>query len=195
MSKRIILAISGEMGSGKGTVARYFRDLLGFSMLQMSHILRDILKERGMECTREKLALLSTELRREQGEDVLSRMIADEVRGLEGNVVVHGIRRESGIQHLQEMGGFYLIHVEAPSEVRYARLVARAENPGDVEKSWEQFQEEHRSEAESRVSELRALADFVIQNDGDIERLYEQLDRMMEKIVEKEEGNELRFVR
>lgn len=181
MEQRII-GLSGAMGAGKGTVAHYLVDAYGFSKFRMSDVFRDILKRIHLEQTRENVSLVSKIIRESFGQDILSRIIAEDAKNAMSDVVVDGIRREKDIVHLKKNKNFFLIFIDVDPRLRYERLVKRAENIGDERKTFEEFLKEQQLEAEARVENLRPLSDCVIKNDGDLIKLYNEIDTYIKKI-------------
>jgi dephospho-CoA kinase len=64
-------------------------------------------------------------------------------------------------------------------EERFRRLKARADRPGDAEKTWEAFQAEQSAEAESMIDEIGKEADIYLDNSGTIEELRSQVRGFM----------------
>lgn len=180
--EKVIIGLSGEMGAGKGTVAHYLVDQYGCSAFRMSDMLRDVLKRLHLEISRENMANMSKVIRENFGQDILSRVIANDALESGRSAVVDGIRRESDIAHLQKMPNFFLVYIEVSLQLRYERLVARAENIGDSTKTFEQFTKEQLSEADRQVSQLKNKAQYILENNGDIQQLYKEVNRIMEEI-------------
>ena len=72
-----------------------------------------------------------------------------------------------------------MVAIDVEAKIRYERLKDRAENSGDQEKTWEQFQKEHEAETEIYIPELMKQADVTVNNDGTLEELYKQLDKLI----------------
>jgi len=183
--KRII-ALAGEMGSGKGTVAHYLVDKYRFSKIRMSDTLRDILDRLHLEVSRESMSKASLMIRETFGQDILSRVIADDANAISGSVVIDGVRREEDIAKLTKEDHFSLVYIDVDERTRYDRLVSRAENSGDDMKTFEEFQSEQNMEADSRIQALRNQSVAVIRNNGDISDLYTQIDALIEKLYTKQ---------
>ncbi|MEN6310189.1 MAG: AAA family ATPase [Acidobacteriota bacterium] len=75
-----LVGLTGTNGAGKGEAAAYFISR-GFAYLSLSDILRDELRARGLEVSRDNLILAGNELRREFGPDVLARRTMARVTG------------------------------------------------------------------------------------------------------------------
>lgn len=145
--------------------------------------MRDVLKRINIEMTRYNLSAVSLCLRETFGEDLFAKVIANDANESDNKmVVIDGVRRLADIVHLSKLDGFYLISIEAAPELRHKRLVARGENVGESEKTFEQFLADHQTETELTIPEVMAKADFVIDNNNDFNDLYNQIDKILEKI-------------
>ncbi|HBR79994.1 MAG TPA: hypothetical protein DEA46_06195, partial [Candidatus Moranbacteria bacterium] len=77
--EKIILGIAGEIAAGKGTVAKYLVDSCGASTHRFSTALRDVAKRMYLEESRENLQKISTLMRDNFDEDILSMVIYKDV--------------------------------------------------------------------------------------------------------------------
>lgn len=177
MTQKIILGFVGDLAAGKGTVAKYLSEKYHINNYRYSTMLRDILDRVYVEHTREHLQTLSTFLREQYGQDIMSNVIAKDVeQDPHELVIVEGIRRPTDITYLQKNSGFHLIYITADSKVRWERLVKRAENPGDTEKTYEAFLTDEQAEADSLIKKLGSNAEKIIHNNGNIDELYNQIE-------------------
>lgn len=178
--QKIILGLVGDLAAGKGTIAKYLHEKYGANTYKFSTMLRDMLDRIYVEKSRENLQAISTFLRENYGQDVMSKVIAKDVEQDTGNiVVVDGIRRPTDITYLQELDGFHLVYITADQKTRWERLVTRNENPGDDKKSFEEFCRDEQAEAESLIQKLGEKAEVRIDNDGGIEELYKRVEDIL----------------
>lgn len=183
---KIILGFAGEIASGKGTAAKYLIEKYGSGYFQFSTILRDLLKRLHIEESRENTQKISTVLRQNFGEDILSKTISGDVASdSHGIIAVDGVRRLSDIKYLRTMQGFRLVYIEADIRKRFDRIVSHGENVDDRNKTFEEFEKDNAGEAESQIKGLKAHADFVVDNNGTVEQLYGQIDGIVGKCKEK----------
>ncbi len=183
---KIIIGIAGEIACGKDTVGKYIAVKYQAAPLRFSQSLRDILDRMGLPQNRENMARLSLHLRKAFGEDVFSKVILTEAEKSQMDlVVVDGVRRSPDIIHLETEPHFYFAYVEASPETRYGRLTKRRQNTDDAGKTQVQFEKDALLETETQIQDLKERADFVINNDGTLEELQNQVDAMIEKVRSK----------
>lgn len=178
MSK-IIIGIVGENASGKTTATEYLKQKYGAVCFRFSDALSDVLKRLHLETTRANLQNLSTVLRQNFSEDLLSKVIAEDVVKSDAPIIItEGVRRPSDIEYLKKLPGFYLAAIKTDEKIRYQRLLTRGEKPDDATKTWEQFQTEGHQESEQKILEIAATANITIDNNGSLENFYQQLDQL-----------------
>jgi dephospho-CoA kinase len=170
--QKIILALAGEMGCGKGTLTKYLVAKYGVEVYRFSNPLRDILDRMHREKSRDAMQQLSTALRQVFGDDILSEiMLADIGQSTAPMIIIDGVRRESDIKYLRNIQGFKLIYIDADISTRYTRVTFRGENSSDTTKTIEEFMRETEAEAESRIRELKNISHIILENNGTIEEL------------------------
>lgn len=180
--QKLIFGVAGEIASGKGTITRYIINEHKAGSYRFSDMLRDILKRLYLPHSRENMQKLSTAIRENYGEDVMAKVMMEDVKNDKHNiVVVEGVRRLADIKYLKELPGFKLIYCEAGMEKRYERIIRRDENPDDGKKTFDEFKKEHEQESELQIKDLKNYADFAIDNDGEFKDLYKQIDEIIKK--------------
>ncbi|MDP3957043.1 MAG: AAA family ATPase [bacterium] len=178
--QKIIIGVAGEIASGKDTVGQYIAEKYDALPLRFSQPLRDILDRIGLEQNRENFAKLSLYLRKAFGEDILSKIILAEAEKSPKNlVVVDGVRRLPDIIHMESNEHFYFVYVDVSPEKRYERLIKRRQNADDATKTPVQFDKDAKLETELQIHDLKERADFVINNDGTVEELHTQVDKIV----------------
>lgn len=183
MQTKIVIGLVGEMAAGKSTATEYLKTKYNAVTFRFSDMLRDILNRIHVEPERANLQSLSTFVRQTYGEDIMSKVIAQDVSMSNDAVIItEGIRRPSDITYLRELPGFFIIAINTDERTRYERIVKRHENPDDAQKTWEQFQTEGTQESEQKIKEIAEIADFKINNDGSVEDLKKQLDEIINKL-------------
>lgn len=183
---KLVLGLVGEMGSGKGSVAKYLVENHGAGTHKLSQIFRDILDRIYIEQTRENISELSLILRKAFGEDVLAKSIFHDVQNDPHEIVVlDGVRRMEDMVFLKTLPEFKLVYIEASLEVCYERIVKRGENNGDSTKTFDEFKLDHEADADARIVGMKNSADIVIENNGSYEELHEKIDEIINQNLNK----------
>lgn len=176
-----IIGFVGMIASGKGVAARYIVEKYGASYYRFSTMLRNALDRFYLENSRENMQLISTILRKNFDEDVMSKtMAADIAKDANPLIVIDGVRRLADIVWLEKNPDFFLVSIEADAETRYRRVVARAENPGDAKKTFERFLADEKEEADAEIPSVMEKARTKIDNNGTAEDLKKQLDKIVQ---------------
>jgi len=181
---KIILGFVGQMASGKGTAVKYLKEKYGANTYRFSTALSDILNRLYLPNNRENLQKLSLVLRENFTGDILSVVIAEDVKKDPNNIIaVDGVRRPDDVIHLKNLEGFKLVHIFADIDKRYERIIKRSEKVDDQQKTFEQFKQDHLGEAELQIEEIATDAKEKIDNNGTLEKLYRQLDELIAKVT------------
>ncbi len=182
-SNKVVVGIVGEIAAGKGVAAKHLQEKYGAEVFKFSSSMRDCLKRLHIEQTRENLQLFSKITREAFGQDLYSKTIAlDAAESDAPMIITDGIRRSSDIVELSKLPYFHLVAIVADERIRYERVKARNENPGDAEKTWEQFAKEAQAETEVTIRDVAAKAEFTVENNGTLADLDRQFDEIMEKL-------------
>lgn len=186
MSK-IILGFVGQLASGKGTAAAYLKKNYGAEVYRFSTMLRDVADRLYIPQTRENLQKISSLFRENFSEDIMSRVMAEDVKNNTHElIVVDGIRRPADAEHLRQIPGFILVHIFAELDTRYERLTERGENLDDNQKTKEEFIADHEREAELKIVDIAAEAQAEINNNGTLNELYQELDTLVSRYEHKD---------
>ncbi len=181
---KAIIALSGPIASGKGTVKEYIVRNYSAKDCRFSTILRDVLGRINQPITRENLVKVSVSLRKTFGESTLAKAIVKDAVSIDNDiVVVDGVRRLADIEYLSKVPNFNLIAVDARLKIRHERLVKRGENEGDSTKTYSRFLKDHEYETEKSIPAVMRKAKYNLDNNGSFEDLYKQIDSIMKKIL------------
>src|SRR5688572_32686412 len=120
----MLIGLTGRNAAGKGEVAKYLQTR-SFSYYSLSDAIREELRVRKLEVSREALIQVGNELRQRFGPSVL----ADRIVALtqpDRNYVIDSIRNPAEVVALRKAcKDFKLIRVDAPLQARFERTVAR----------------------------------------------------------------------
>lgn len=175
-----LVGLTGTNAAGKGEIAKLLA-ALGFGYRSLSDVLRAELARRGLEATRDNLIRVGNELRASGGADVLARLVAPEIGT--GRFVVDSIRNPAEIAFLRSLGGFRLLGVDAPIEIRFERARRRGRN--ESASTLEEFRAKEAEElrggsAGQRLEACLSRADVLIVNDGTLEELARKVKEALE---------------
>ena len=175
----IVYGLVGFLASGKGTVGKMIAEAENIPLYTYGNILRAELVRQGKPATRENLQRLVTGWRQEKGNDVLAKKV---IEGITGSAVVDGFRSPDEVRAFRKTfgGGFKLIFVDAPIEVRFERAKKRnrAGGPG----SFEEFKAAEEKEAHNEafgIAECIKSADVRLDNSGSVEELKEKISGLL----------------
>lgn len=179
------IGLAGPAGAGKSTVGEFLQNNFGLPRFTISDLLRRLARSQQIEppYTREILNDIYHKLVAEQGEGAaikLSTELIDAFQALTqvgggaplDGVTIDGIKYAHEAIELATKPNSFLIVVNAQRETRFERIIHR-ERPGDIV-DWEEFKAHDNSEMQ-RLAPVFEIADFVIDNNGDLEHLEQRL--------------------
>ncbi len=180
---RLIIGLTGEAGSGKGTVASYLKEKYGASTYRFSTVLREAAHTFAIPETRENLIRISIVMREAFGENLLAKALAAaSAKDTNDLIVIDGIRRMMDVEELSRLPGFHLVYLTADIKIRYDRLKARGENDGETQMTYEQFLAEEQLPTETSIKEVAREAQTTITNDGPREELFAAFDTLIARL-------------
>lgn len=172
-----LIGLTGTNGAGKGETAAFFV-ARGYDYFSLSDIIREELQARGETVSRDNLIRTGNELRERYGPDVLAKRTVAKVAG---TAVVDSIRNTHEVATLRLQPDFILLAIDAPVEVRFARVAARGrdESAGDLEAfRKKEGQERAGGDSSQQLEACMAAADRLIFNDGTIPDLHRKLEEI-----------------
>ncbi len=181
----MILGLTGRNGAGKGEVAHLLQDR-GFAYLSLSDVIREELVRRGRDLTREELIRVGRELRARFGDGHLAQHLRSRIEP-DRDFVVDSFRHPSEVQVFRDRSDFFLLNVEARSEIRFERIRERAResDPPSLEE-FRQLEQREAASEESHGQQLDActsLADAIVENNGTLEELHREMSRLLSRLM------------
>ena len=182
-----IIGLTGRNASGKGTVASFLKES-SYVYHSLSDTLRDELKRRNLEESRDNLIMIGNSLREEGGPGILADLMISNLTSLE-NHIVDSIRNPLEVKSLRreyENHNFSLISVDARPEIRYERLKQR--NRAGDSSSWEEFLAQEKLEERSsdpnkqQIFETINEADYHIDNSGSLSELKNKIRKIIDNL-------------
>ena len=181
----MIIGLTGKNGSGKTAVSEYLK-ARGFEYHSLSDGIREEIRRRGLDITRDVLINVGNDLRETFGPGVLAERILQSLEK-EHNYVVDSIRNPLEVEVLKRREGFILLAVEADPVIRFER--SRKRGRESAAQTFEQFTDEENRELESanpasqQLRATREKADVVVTNDGTLEDLHGTLDELLSPLM------------
>jgi dephospho-CoA kinase len=177
-----IVGVVGNIGSGKDEVLKYLKARYSVPYLSTGDLVRQRAEKEGVPPTRENLETISEQCFMELGKGCFVKMVAEEIKKRGWSMAgISGIRAPADVKALKDIFGhdFVLLRVEVEDpELRFQRVLHRHEGR-DPEK-YADFQVQDRSEEEVfHISTTASMADMAVQNDGTLEELHRQIDKLV----------------
>jgi len=177
-----VIGAIGQNGSGKDEVLKYLRTKHGVPFLSTGDVVREIASGEGVEPTRENLGKISDRYFREFGKGYFVRLLAYKIQHTGWKIAgISGIRSLDDVSILKGIfrKDFILIHVYITDpQVRYSRMTKRGEERDPH--SYEELLRQDQAEEELfSTKEAERLADYSISNDGTLDDLHREIDRLI----------------
>ncbi len=180
----MIIGLTGENCSGKGTVAEYLKKK-SFYYYSLSDVIREDLSTKSIEITRDVLIQRGNALRQKYGPSVLAVRTAAKIQA-DKNYVIDSIRNPREVEELRKLKRFVLIKVVSLPENRFKRMTAR-NREGDP-KTLKEFTRVEELEAVNKDSSKQQIiasikmADKVLENDAQFQDLFKKIDLLLQEL-------------
>src|SRR6058998_3197215 len=173
----MLIGLTGRNAAGKGEVARYLQTK-SFYYYSLSDVIRDEIRSRRLQPSRDLLIAVGNELRQKSGANILAERILEKIED-DKHYVIDSIRNPAEVEAFRAAKHFKLVRVEAPPEVRFQRILGRRRESDP--RTLEEFIELENREAEGEdtsqnLVRVELMADHTLVNDGTLEKLYPQVD-------------------
>lgn len=183
----MVIGIVGSIASGKDTVADYLKQK-GFTAISLSDILRQIMREEGLEITTINMTEYGNQLRGTKGHGYLAQKALKQIG--DDDAIITSIRQVGEVEVLQKRPDFTLIKLDAPIEMRLERLVRR-NRPGDI-KNMTELKDIEAKQADGidgsmNMNKCFASATETIINDGTFTELHEKVNQLISNIKNQKE--------
>jgi len=116
------------------------------------------------------------------GEKIISDALFKEIDKNESGVfLIDGVRTKVNVEEIKKRGGL-IVFITASEKTRWERMKKRKERADD-DVSFEKFQEIDNAPIEREIDGIQAVADFTVDNEGDLENTQKQLAVIFEAIT------------
>src|SRR3974390_238947 len=117
----MLIGLTGRNAAGKGEVARYLQKK-SFYYYSLSDAIREEIRARNEEPTRERLIIVGNELRQRYGSNILAERVLAKVED-DKHYVIDSIRNPGEVETFRTAKHFKLIRIEDPADVRFPRIL------------------------------------------------------------------------
>lgn len=184
-----VLGLTGTMGSGKNTVKQFILSRYSCYHVTLSDVIRGEIEKKRGQLNRTTLQDMGNEMRQKYGNHILAFLAVEYLPRDKDFIVIDGIRNPGEVEYLKGKFGsdFYMIAVDASDEKRFERIQKRndAKDPRTME-DFRNADARDKGEGEpphgQHVGKVVSMADFKINNDGDLNELQRQVAETMDKI-------------
>ena len=179
-----IVAFVGLAGSGKSSAVDYLTEK-GYPKIYFGGIIYKAMEEAGVEITWESQQIFREEIREREGKDFIVKRAVKEARGLidagQKRIILDGLYTWSEYKILKHEfpGEITVIAIVTPKHLRKQRMANRPERPMTSEEV------DQRDWAEIENIEKGgpiAIADHFIHNEGSLEKLHGEIDKVLDHI-------------
>ena len=185
----MIIGITGTLAAGKGIIVDFLKKK-GFKHYSVRELLIKEIEKRNMPVNRDSMVFVGNALRIENSPSYIAEELYKMAKENGANAVIESLRTPGEIHSLKKKDEFYLFAVDADRRLRYDRAMLRANESDNV--SFEKFVEQEETEMISEdpnkqnISKCIEIANYKFENNGSLEELHSQVERVLEEINSKE---------
>ena len=183
----VVIGITGTLGAGKGTIVEYLKDKHNFSHYSVRDYLIEEIIKRGLRVDRDSMTLVANDLRANHSPSYITDQLYLKAIDKGDNCIIESIRTPGEIISLKEKASFFLFAVDADPKIRYKRITLRKSDTDSID--YQTFLANETREMNTNdpnkqnLSKCISMADFVFNNDGDIESLNLKIEEIITNIL------------
>lgn len=177
----MIIGITGTIGAGKGTVVEYLVEKYHFVHFSVRDFLKHEVAAQQLPLNRDSLTAVANALRAQHSPSYIVDQLLEQASQQPQHAIIESIRTIGEVESLRQKADFVLLAVDADVETRYQRITLRKSETDHID-----FQTFLSNEAremantdpdKQNLSECMRRADIIINNDGDLAALHQQIDQ------------------
>jgi len=183
----VVIGITGTLGAGKGTIVEFLKDKYGFSHYSVRDYLIEEIKKRKLKVDRDSMTMVANELRANNSPSYITDQLYLKAVSENKNCIIESIRTPGEILSLKQKASFYLFAVDANPKVRYERITLRKSDTDSIDYNTFLANEAREMNTtdpnKQNLSKCISMADFVFNNDGDIDSLNKKIEETLTNIL------------
>ncbi|MDR0985311.1 MAG: AAA family ATPase [Endomicrobium sp.] len=178
----LIIGLTGFCCTGKDTISNYISEKYGYIHYSLSDIIRELMISKGIKITRENLMNFGNELRKKNGNGILSEKVLYKINNkVSTKYCISSLRHPEEILKLKNNSKkFVLMNVKANMTIRFNRMCMR--NRLDDTKSLYEFNISERLQMKSNNKYTQQLKETIKMADITITNNYHNIDKLKKKI-------------
>ncbi len=179
----MIIGITGTNGAGKGTIVDFLVTTKGFNHFSARAFITQEVERRSLPVDRTHMREVANDLRKAHGPSYVAEQLMAQALVAKGDSVVESIRTPGEAKYIKSQGAI-LWAVDADTPIRYERVQKRMSETDKV--TFDQFKEFQEKELhgteewDMNVFAVMKMADHVYQNNGSLEELCTQVEKVLE---------------
>lgn len=181
-----IIGITGTLGSGKGTIVKYLVRNKGFAHFSVREFLLQEIRKRNLPENRDSMVMVANELRKMNSPSYITDELYEQSLKENKNAIIESIRTPGEAESLRSKGEFYLFAVDADPKIRYNRIKLRNSETDHIDFDTFIANEKREMTAtdpnKQNLKKCIEMADYVFQNNGNREELYQEVENVISKI-------------
>jgi len=183
-----IIGITGTLGSGKGTIVEYLVKEKGFTHFSVREFLLKEIKKRELPENRDSMVIVANDLRKNNSPSFIIDQLYEQSLTQSRNAIIESIRTPGEVESLKTKREFYLFAVDADPRIRYERIKLRNSETDQIDYNTFIANEKREMTAtdpnKQNLKKCREMADFIFINDGNIEDLSLEVEKVLTQINE-----------
>lgn len=169
-----IVLVTGRRGSGKTEMLKYLQNK--FITVEMSKYVYAEMDKAGIQDkSSTNVGIFSKQLRERFGNDIVAKLVWDDIKDYEGIIFIFGVRSPEEIEFFKKKAKVLVVKIDSSDENRFKRILARNREGDPV--TYEEFLKKEQLEDLLGLNQIKE--DIIISNDKDIKEFYSKIDNLI----------------